>query len=116
MICWSSAPVRPAWPAPSTAQNAGFRVVLVEKGCLCNSLYNYPSHMTFFTTPELLEIGNIPFPSPNPKPNRNEALQYYRQVAAHYRLDIRQYKTVEQVTAQTQASRCISAIVSTAPV
>ena len=80
------------------AQNAGFRVVLVDKGCVCNSLYHYPSHMTFFTTPELLEIGNIPFPSPNPKPNRNEALQYYRQVAAHYRLDIRQYQTVERVT------------------
>jgi thioredoxin reductase (NADPH) len=50
------------------AQKAGFRVVLVDKGCLCNSLYHYPSHMTFFTTPELLEIGNIPFPSPNPSP------------------------------------------------
>lgn len=80
------------------AQNAGFRVVLVEKGCLCNSLYNYPAHMTFFTTPELLEIGNIPFPSPNQKPSRNEALQYYRQVAAHYKLDVRQYHRVEQVT------------------
>jgi thioredoxin reductase (NADPH) len=80
------------------AQNAGFRVVLVDKGCICNSLYHYPSHMTFFTTPELLEIGNIPFPSPNPKPNRNEALQYYRQVTAHYRLDVRQYQTVERVT------------------
>jgi thioredoxin reductase (NADPH) len=80
------------------AQNAGYRAVLVDKGCLCNSLYHYPSHMTFFTTPELLEIGNIPFPSPNPKPSRNEALQYYRQVAAHYRLDVRQYQTVERVT------------------
>src|SRR5215469_9316726 len=62
------------------AQEAGFRVVLVEKGCLCNSLFNYPAHMTFFTTSELLEIGNIPFPSPNPKPSRNEALEYYRKV------------------------------------
>jgi thioredoxin reductase (NADPH) len=53
--------------------------------------------MTFFTTPELLEIGDIPFPSPNPKPTRNEALQYYRLVAAHYRLDIRQYHRVEKV-------------------
>jgi thioredoxin reductase (NADPH) len=79
------------------AQNAGFRVVLVEKGCLCNSLFHYPAHMTFFTTPELLEIGNIPFPSPNQKPNRNEALQYYRQVAAHYKLDVRQYHTVDKV-------------------
>jgi len=80
------------------AQKAGFRVVLVDKGCLCNSLYHYPSHMTFFTTPELLEIGNIPFPSPNAKPSRNEALEYYRQVAAYYRLDVRQYQNVERVT------------------
>src|SRR5580658_5805412 len=79
------------------AQKAGFRVVLVDKGCVCNSLFNYPAHMTFFTTPELLEIGDIPFPSPNPKPTRNEALQYYRLVAAHYKLDIRQYHRVESV-------------------
>src|ERR1700760_3714750 len=68
-------------------QKAGFSVVLVDKGCVCNSLFHYPSHMTFFTTPELLEIGGIPFPSPNPKPTRNEALQYYRQVAAYYKLE-----------------------------
>jgi thioredoxin reductase (NADPH) len=80
------------------AQKAGLSVVMVEKGCVCNSLFHYPSHMTFFTTPELLEIGDIPFPSPNPKPNRNEALQYYRLVAAHYELDIRQYHRVEGVT------------------
>jgi len=61
-------------------------------------LFHYPSHMTFFTTPELLEIGGIPFPSPNPKPSRNEALQYYRLVAAYYKLDVRQYETVEKVT------------------
>jgi thioredoxin reductase (NADPH) len=80
------------------AQKAGFRAVLVDKGCVCNSLFHYPSHMTFFTTPELLEIGDIPFPSPNPKPTRNEALQYYRHVAAYYRLDVRQYHRVERVT------------------
>ena len=80
------------------AQKAGFKVVLVDKGCVCNSLFHYPSHMTFFTTPELLEIGDIPFPSPNPKPTRNEALQYYRLVAAHYKLDVRQYERVERVT------------------
>ncbi len=80
------------------AQKAGFRVALVDKGCVCNSLYHYPSHMTFFTTSELLEIGDIPFPSPNAKPTRNEALEYYRQVAAHYRLDVRQYHRVEGVT------------------
>jgi len=80
------------------AQKAGFRTALVDKGCVCNSLFHYPSHMTFFTTPELLEIGDIPFPSPNPKPTRNEALQYYRLVAAHYRLDVRQYQGVTRVT------------------
>ncbi|HUX27305.1 MAG TPA: YpdA family putative bacillithiol disulfide reductase [Terracidiphilus sp.] len=80
------------------AQRAGFRAVLVDKGCVCNSLFHYPSHMTFFTTSELLEIGNIPFPSPNAKPSRNEALEYYRQVAAHYRLDVRQYQRVDRIT------------------
>jgi thioredoxin reductase (NADPH) len=80
------------------AQKAGLRAVLVDKGCICNSLFHYPSHMTFFTTPELLEIGDIPFPSPNAKPTRDEALQYYRLVAAHYRLDVRQYHCVERVT------------------
>ncbi|MFP5228322.1 MAG: YpdA family putative bacillithiol disulfide reductase [Acidobacteriota bacterium] len=82
------------------AQRAGFRSVLVDKGCLCNSLFHYPSHMTFFTTSELLEIGDIPFPSTNAKPSRNEALEYYRKVAMHYKLDVRQYQRVEQVTGE----------------
>jgi thioredoxin reductase (NADPH) len=80
------------------AQKAGLRAVVVDKGCVCNSLFHYPSHMTFFTTSELLEIGDIPFPSPNAKPTRNEALQYYRQVAAHYQLDVRQYHRVDNVS------------------
>src|SRR6185437_1670222 len=80
------------------AQRAGFRTVMVDKGCLCNSIYHYPSQMTFFTTSELLEIGDIPFPSTNAKPSRNEALKYYRLVAAHYKLDVRQYHLVERVT------------------
>ncbi|MBB5065851.1 YpdA family putative bacillithiol disulfide reductase [Granulicella mallensis] len=79
------------------AQNAGLRVVLVDKGCLTNSLFHYPAHMTFFTTPELLEIGNMPFSSPNQKPTRSEALEYYRKVAEHYRLDIRQYQNVDRI-------------------
>ena len=76
----------------------GLRALLFDKGCITNSLYNYPTNMMFFTTPELLEIGDIPFPSPNPKPSRNEALQYYRLVAAYYKLDVRQYHRVERVT------------------
>src|ERR1700743_1417801 len=80
------------------AQRAGFTTMLVYKGCLCNSLFHYPAHMTFFTTPELLEIGDMPFSSPNQKPNRMEALEYYRKVAEHYDLDIRQYETVISIT------------------
>lgn len=80
------------------AQNEGFKVLLVDKGCLTNSLFHYPAHMTFFTTPELLEIGNMPFSSPNQKPTRSEALEYYRKVAEHYKLDVRQYEHVERVT------------------
>jgi thioredoxin reductase (NADPH) len=79
------------------AQRAGFTALLVDKGCLCNSLFHYPAHMTFFTTPELLEIGSIPFSSPNQKPNRNEALEYYRKVAEFYALDVRQYENVDRV-------------------
>lgn len=80
------------------AGKAGLRAVVVDKGCVCNSLFHFPAQMTFFTTPELLEIGEIPFPSPHAKPNRSEALQYYRLVAEHYRLDVRQYLRVERVT------------------
>ena len=80
------------------AQRAGFSVVIVDKGCLCNSLFHYPANMTFFTTPELLEIGNMPFSSPNQKPTRNEALEYYRKVADHYQLNVLQYHTVDRVS------------------
>lgn len=82
------------------AQRAGFRAVLIDKGCLCNSLFHYPTHMTFFTTSELLEIGDIPFPSPNAKPTRTEALEYYRKVAMFYKLDVRPYQRVDQVAGQ----------------
>jgi thioredoxin reductase (NADPH) len=80
------------------AQRAGLSALLVDRGCLCNSLFHYPAHMTFFTTPELLEIGDMPFSSPNQKPTRSEALEYYRKVAEHYALNVRQYETVERVT------------------
>src|SRR5574341_2662735 len=76
------------------AQKLGFSALLIDKGCVVNSLYHYPANMTFFTTPELLEIGDIPFPSAHVKPTREEALEYYRKVADHYGLDIRQYERV----------------------
>jgi thioredoxin reductase (NADPH) len=75
----------------------GIPAIVIDKGCLTNSLYNYPTHMTFFTTPELLEIGDIPMTSLNEKPTRTEALKYYRRVAEHYKLDIHQYELVESI-------------------
>jgi thioredoxin reductase (NADPH) len=80
------------------AQKAGLKVTVIDKGCVVNSLYNYPANMTFFTTPELLEIGDIPFSTARQKPTREEALEYYRLVAHHYHLDIRQYQWVKTVT------------------
>jgi thioredoxin reductase (NADPH) len=81
----------------------GINAVLIEKGCVCNSLYNYPTNMVFFTTPELLEIGDIPMTSLNDKPVRAEALKYYRKVAEHYKLDIRQYQLVSHVSGEDGA-------------
>jgi thioredoxin reductase (NADPH) len=82
------------------AHKAGLTAVVVDKGCLVNSLFHYPANMTFFTTPELLEIGDIPFSSPHQKPTRQEALEYYRKVAEHYRLNLRLYQHVDQATGE----------------
>src|SRR6201988_2001959 len=79
------------------AQKVGLTPMLVDKGCLVNSLFHYPANMVFFTTPELLEIGDIPFTTALQKPTREEALEYYRKVAEHYRLDVRQYEWVKTV-------------------
>src|SRR5512146_1058086 len=75
-------------------QKRGVKTVVVEKGCVVNSIYHYPTHMTFFTTPELLEIGEIPMTSIGDKPTRTEGLKYYRRVAEHYHLQIHQYERV----------------------
>lgn len=72
----------------------GLTAALFDKGCLTNSLYHYPTNMVFFTTPELLEIGDLPMTSLGEKPVRGEALKYYRRVADHYQLDIHQYERV----------------------
>jgi thioredoxin reductase (NADPH) len=79
------------------AKRRGLSTVVIEKGCLVNSLYNYPTNLIFFTTPELLEIGDIPMTSVRDKPNRTEALKYYRRVTQHYALDVRQYELVESI-------------------
>src|SRR5258706_12133133 len=70
------------------AQKAGLQYLVIEKGCLVNSLYNYPVNMTFFSTSERLEIGGVPFVSNNAKPTRPEALEYYRRVAAAFDINI----------------------------
>ncbi len=78
----------------------GVNTLLIEKGCVVNSLYNYPTHMVFFTTPELLEIGGLPMTSLNEKPGRTEALKYYRRVAEYYQLNIHQYERVLSISGQ----------------
>ena len=80
------------------AKRLGLSPVLIDKGCLVNSIFRYPADMVFFTTPELLEIGDIPFASAHQKPTRQEALEYYRKVAERYCLDARLYQRVEQVS------------------
>ncbi len=80
------------------AQKIGLKVLVIDKGCVVNSLFNYPANMTFFTTPELLEIGDIPFSTANQKPTRPEALEYYRKVVEHYKLPVAQYQKVEAVS------------------
>ena len=77
------------------AQNNGLSYVIIEKGCLVNSLYNYPVNMTFFSTSEKLEIGGVPFVSNNVKPVRAEALEYYRRVALKFALKIHLFEEVQ---------------------
>jgi len=74
-----------------------------DKGCVVNSLYHYPTHMTFFTTPELIEIGGIPMTAIGEKPTRTEALKYYRRVADYYKLDIHQYEVVAGIEGEDSA-------------
>ncbi len=86
------------------ARKANLNYIIVEKGCLVNSLYNYPVNMSFFSTSERLEIGDVPFMSLNPKPKRAEALEYYRRVANDYHLKINLFEKVEDVQRQTDNS------------
>jgi thioredoxin reductase (NADPH) len=79
------------------AQRAGLSYLILEKGCLVNSLYNYPANMTFFSTSERIEIGGVPFVSNNVKPNRSEALEYYRRVAVSNDLNIHLQEAVTQI-------------------
>lgn len=79
------------------AKKAGLRYLIIDKGCLVNSIYNYPFNMTFFSTSEKLEIGDVPFISHGSKPNRFEALEYYRRVTSSWQLDVHLYENVNKV-------------------
>ena len=79
------------------AKRAGLRPLVVDKGCLCNSLFHYPTNMFFFTTPERMEIGDVPMTTSSGKPSRLEALKYYRRTAEHYELETRLYERVERI-------------------
>lgn len=85
------------------AKKAGLHYVVLEKGPLVNSLYHYPVNMTFFSTSERLEIGGVPFVCNNPKPTRNEALEYYRRVTIAYDLQVKLFEEVTAVSGETPA-------------
>jgi len=76
------------------AKRAGLEPLVIDKGCLCNSLYHYPVNMNFFTTPERMEIGDIPMTISGGKPTRTEALKYYRRTVEHYGIELRLYERV----------------------
>ena len=86
------------------AKKAGLDYLILEKGTLVNSLYNYPVNMTFFSTSERLEIGGIPFVSNNPKPTRPEALEYYRRVTLSNHINIHLFEKVEKISSQLQVT------------
>ena len=79
------------------AQKVGLNYAVLEKGCLVNSIYNYPANMSFFSTSERLELDDIPFVSNSVKPTRSEALEYYRRVAFHRKLNVKLFEEVETI-------------------
>ncbi len=89
------------------AKQNGLSYLILEKGALVNSLYNYPANMTFFSTSDKLEIGNIPFVSNNAKPTRSEALEYYRRVAQSHDLNIRLFESVVELEEDQNNIFCI---------
>src|SRR5260370_32810584 len=79
------------------AKLGGMPPLVIDKGCLCNSLFHYPVNLLFCTTRELLEIGDLPLMCTAEKPSRNDALKYYRTPTEHYGLQLRLYERVKQV-------------------
>lgn len=90
------------------AEKSNLSYLIIDKGCLVNSIYNYPKGMTFFSTSERLEIGEVPFISHQVKPNRFEALEYYRRVASTWQLNINLYEKVNEVKKHEDSFEIIS--------
>jgi thioredoxin reductase (NADPH) len=82
------------------AARAGMRPLVIDKACLCHSIFHYPAGMVFFTTPELLEIGDLPLVCAAEKPTRIDALKYYRKAAEHYGLEMRLFELVVRIDGQ----------------
>jgi thioredoxin reductase (NADPH) len=82
----------------AAAKKAGVSCVLFDRGCITQSLTNYPYYMTFFSTAVMLEVGDVPFTIPESKPTRREALVYYRRVVEHWDVDVRQYQNVDEIS------------------
>src|SRR6476661_4924697 len=87
--------------AAIAAKQRGLEYQVVEQGVLVNSIYHFPPQMVFFTTPELLEIGGLPFVTPYDKPTRAEALRYYRRVVDAFDLRVALEETVTSVTRES---------------
>jgi len=85
------------------AEKSNLSYLILEKGCLVNSLYHYPSNMTFFSTSEKLELDNIPFISNNPKPRKAEALEYYRRITTSNKLNIHLFEKVTKVRSESNS-------------
>ena len=79
------------------AKKKNLSYIIIDRGCLVNSLYNYPKNMTFFSTSDKLEIGDVPFISHNSKPTKSEALEYYRRVVSSWELNVNLYEEVSDI-------------------
>ena len=86
------------------AKKKNLSYIIIDRGCLVNSLYNYPKNMTFFSTSDKLEIGDVPFISHNSKPTKSEALEYYRRVVSSWELNINLYEEVTDIIKEDEYS------------
>src|SRR6202050_399953 len=95
--------VPPGLACAIEAKRAGMRSLVIDKGALCNSLYHYPINMLFFTTPERMEIGDLPMTTTGGKPTRVAALKYYRRAVEHFEIEVRQYEKVDRIVGKDEA-------------